>query len=81
MKLLPPMSVMHYDAIVKLVNAGAQAAGLQAHVEIGLAGAVLSAVQDVPDPEDTPKIEQQVENPVKPKGQQSRAPQRKRRKG
>lgn len=50
MKLLPPMSPQHFEALVKLVNAGAQAAGLQAHVEIHLAGAVLSAVQDVPEP-------------------------------
>lgn len=72
MKVLPPMSEMHFNAIVKLVNAGTQAAGVQAHVEIGLAGAVLSAVQDVPDPEE-PKA------PAPKNGQHSRGPQRKRK--
>lgn len=72
MKVLPPMSAQHFEALVKLVNAGAQAAGLQAHVEIHLAGAVLSAVQDVPDPEEP--------TATAPKnGQHSRGPQRKRK--
>lgn len=75
MKMLPPMSPQHFEALVKLVNAGARAAGLQAHVEIGLAGAVLNAVQDIPDPEE-PK---DASTPASAPGKRSRAPQRKRK--
>lgn len=56
-KVLAPMSVEQYEAIVKLVDAGVRSAGFQACTEISLAGKALLAVQDVDNPDEEIKTD------------------------